>query len=508
MIGLDAADHGLVQTLMADGRMPVLAALHARGRSGALATDAEAYAGGVWPSFYTGRRVARHGIYHNKLWRAAAMRIEVPTETWLPGRPFYEQVAAAGRKVCAIDVPMVVGEPKVGADGAYLGGWATHDLISRAAAPEQLWRDLTARHGAPAMPGEMFGRQDPAGLAKLREQLLHATDQLAAVAVDLLLDRRFDLACLVFGAAHRGGHYLYDLSQIDPAGLDEPARGQLAGALVEIHQRIDAALGRVLAAVDPEATVIVFALHGMTRNHGMADHFADVLGAMDRMEAGRPAKHGLLYRIKRAIPSHWISPLLTRLPPAFNHHLASLWSARMHDWRHTTHFALPMDLAGYVRINLAGRERDGIVAPGQAYDELCARLDRLIRGLRDAATGQPLVLDVEHAWAAATPRDEQRDVLPDLLVRWAPAGDRPVRAVTCDALPGFRHELPERLPSGRAGNHQGRAWYVAAGAGIATGRDETGAIVDLAPTALALLGLPPDPAMDGRPLPFASRVPA
>lgn len=79
MIGLDAADHAIVETLLADGRMPVLAALRARGRSGTLSTDAEAYAGGVWPSFYTGRRVARRGIYHNKLWRAAAMRIEVPT---------------------------------------------------------------------------------------------------------------------------------------------------------------------------------------------------------------------------------------------------------------------------------------------------------------------------------------------------------------------------------------------------------------------------------------------
>lgn len=396
---------------------------------------------------------------------------------------------AAGRKVCAIDVPMVVSEPKVGPDGVYLGGWATHDLISRAAAPERLWHELSARHGAPVMPGEMFGRQDPAGLARLREQLLHATDQLATIAVETLQGGVFDLACIVFGAAHRGGHYLYDLSQIDPSGLGEPARGRLTGALAEIYQRIDAALGRVLAAADPGATVIVFALHGMTRNHGMADHFADLLGAMERIEAGRPAKHGLLYRIKRAIPSHWLSPLLTRLPPAFNHHLASLWSARMHDWRHTTHFALPMDLAGYVRINLAGRERDGIVAPGRSYDALRGKLDRLIRGLRDAATGRPLVLDVEHAWAAAAPGDEQHDVLPDLLVRRAPAGDRPVRAVNCDALPGFRYELPERLPSGRAGNHRARAWFIAAGPGTAAGQDEGGA-------------------MDGQVLPFARRVAA
>ncbi|WP_027136120.1 alkaline phosphatase family protein [Geminicoccus roseus] len=501
MIGIDAADRGLVRRLMAEGRMPVLAGLEKRGQSGGLATVAGAYAGGVWPSFYTGRPVERHGIYHNKLWRARAMRIEVPSEAWLPDRPFYERVAAAGLRVAAIDMPMVVGEPRVGAEGIYLGGWGTHDLISRAASPPGLWRDLKRRHGPPAMEVEQFGLQDAGGLDRLRGQLLRATDQMAAIAADLLKDRRFDLACLVFGASHRGGHYLWDLSQVDTRSLDDDARARLEGALAEIYQRIDQAIGQVLEAADPAARVMVFALHGMEKNHGMADHFPDLMAAMDAAESGKTAKRGLLYRIKRRIPFHWIRPVLARLPAEVGHRLASIWSARMLDWRATTHFPMPVDLAGYVRINLQGRERDGIVPPGDAYEELCARLEERLSGLRDADTGRSLVAAVERPWSRTPGPAEQRDLLPDLLVRWSPAGAEPVRRIACDVLPGFVHDLPKHFPSGRAGNHRAEAWFVAAGPGIEAGSGpEGGSIVDLAPTALALLGLPPDPSMSGRAL--------
>ena len=131
MLGLDAADLGLVRRWMAEGRLPALAGLATRGRFGALASPADRYAGGVWPSFWAARPVPEHGIYHNKLWRAAAMRLEVPTDEWLQARPFWETAAAAGLRVCALDVPMVLGRPRP-VNGVYLGGWG-HTISSPAA---------------------------------------------------------------------------------------------------------------------------------------------------------------------------------------------------------------------------------------------------------------------------------------------------------------------------------------------------------------------------------------
>lgn len=109
LIGLDAADWNRVRNGCQTGDLPVLSRLFSHGAWGTLASSADQYAGGVWPDFYTGRSVAEHGIYHNKLWNARQMRVEVPTDAWLGERPFYEELSRRGHKVLAIDVPMILG---------------------------------------------------------------------------------------------------------------------------------------------------------------------------------------------------------------------------------------------------------------------------------------------------------------------------------------------------------------------------------------------------------------
>src|SRR5215211_2236548 len=90
MIGLDAADHDLIERLCQAGELPTLAALRARGAYGGLEGCAGRFAGGVWPTFYTGSDVAWHGLYHNKIWRQERMQVELADETWFRERPFWE----------------------------------------------------------------------------------------------------------------------------------------------------------------------------------------------------------------------------------------------------------------------------------------------------------------------------------------------------------------------------------------------------------------------------------
>ena len=58
---------------------------------------------------------------------------------------------------------------------------------------------------------------------------------------------------------------------------------------------------------------------------------------------------------------------------------------------------------------------------------------------------------------------------------------------------------PGRNPDGRAGNHRGTGFLIAAGGGLpAAGDLDPADIRDLAPTACALLGAPPPWPMEGR----------
>ena len=129
MLGIDAANEAEVDALAAQGRMPALAALRASGTSGSLASCADRYAGGVWPSFYTGRDVPWHGIYHNKLWRPEAMRYEVPTDRWLPARlPSRRCCMPVVRKGCWRP-PLawrhaLAGRAKCPSNGSWVAAWA------------------------------------------------------------------------------------------------------------------------------------------------------------------------------------------------------------------------------------------------------------------------------------------------------------------------------------------------------------------------------------------------
>lgn len=504
MLGIDASNEATIDALVSAGRMPALASLRRAGASGPLASCADLYAGGVWPNFYTGSDVPWHGIYHNKLWRAGTMRVEVPTDAWLGARPFWEAWGGRGLRACIVDVPMILGKPRP-IDGVYLGGWGTHDLISRGSWPASLWGELAGRHGAPRMPREQFGLQTADSLLRLRDDVLRAVEQSAEVARDLLARERWDFSCVVFGGVHRIGHYLTDLTQLGEA-VPAARRDLLECALAEAYEATDHAIGRVLERVDPGTRVVAFAVHGMGPNPGWSDLVPDILQAAERATTGRAARTGLLYAIRRRLPMHLARPVLSRLPATLADSLVSLWSSRMFDWRRTRHFPMPMDHAAYLRVNLRGRERDGIVEEAD-YEGACAALEALFSGLRDRGGGAPIAGRPSRAYAEAPSGAAHRALLPDLVVPWNGPRAGSFAELTSDALPALRYRVPARLPSGRSGNHVGRGWFIAAGPGIARGRRIEGHdIVDLAPTVSGWLGIDPVPALKGRRIPVETEA--
>jgi predicted AlkP superfamily phosphohydrolase/phosphomutase len=497
LLGLDAADHDVVQRLIRGGRLPTLARLAARGTSARLRSPAGLYAGGVWPTFYTGQPVERHGVFHNKQWRPAAMRVEVPTAEWTSAVPFWERWPGSDLESLIIDVPMVLGRPRP-LRGVYVGGWGTHDLICRGSWPAGLWRELEQRFGAPVMPREEFGWPNDESLARLGLTLRRATEQLRDITIDLSARHPWRFACVVFGALHRAGHYLWDRSQAEP-GM--PPADLPTPALLNLYDCLDDAAGRILERVSDDTLVIVFAVHGMGPNPGWSDLLPDILSRIEEHRSGRLPRRGWLYRMRQTVPHHWQRRVLERLPASAAGRLVGLWSRRMYDWSRTRSFPVPMDETGYLRINRRGREREGIVAPEGEYDEVCAGLEALIAGLHDESSARPIAGPAVRAWRDADPDASCRDLLPDLIVPFGGPAATATRRLVSTTLPNFRYDVPARLPSGRSGNHRDHGWLIAAGPGVPAGtsladRD----VLDLLPTIRALLRLPPEPGLPGRPI--------
>jgi predicted AlkP superfamily phosphohydrolase/phosphomutase len=500
LIALDATEITLLDELCDAGKLPVLAGLRREGRSGILEARPQAFVSMVWPTFASARRVSHHGWYVHKVWNHERMQVEYATPERLPLRPFWEALDPSRFRAAILDVPFA-SPPPAGFPEFFLTGWQNHDDCGRGARPAGLWRDIQTRFGRPALRREIFGEQSPRTLLRMREEVLASIDQFAAIAGHVLSSMSFDLFVAAFGGAHRGTHYLWDLSQVDVDGMNPRDLALLSGARDEIYQACDLALGRLLERVPAEARLLVFALHGMGPNTGWWERFGEMLALLEAGRGGGPSRPGLLYRLKKALPWKLARQVTTRLPGWATRALVPLWSRRMRDWTSVRYFPLPCDLNGFIRINLKGRETPGVVTPGAEYDALSAELAEGLLTFRDIETGTPVVAGIDRIGEIVSPDSPCRDLLPDLTVRWS---DRPMLGSTGVRSPVYgeaRWEKGARLPSGRSGNHRGRGWFVARGEGIAPGRVATvHDVIDLAPTVFRWLGAEVPASFQGQPI--------
>ena len=499
MIGLDAAEPALIERWTADGTLPVLRRLRARGSYRRLASSAAWLAGSPWPTFYTGTSPAEHGLYHFLQWHAGRQNMVRPAPDWLPVQPFWRALGHQGPRCLIVDAPSTYApEPFHGVE---IGGFASHDhLAPPASHPSEAMREIAREFGPSPLPEEAVGPQSVCTLLALADDLDRATTSVTEIAVRAMRREAFDLCLIAFAATHRAGHKLWDGS--GAAGAVTPAdHERLAGALRQVYRMCDDAIGRLVEAAGDNATVLVFSLHGMGPNTSRVEVLPAMLHAALEGRAPRAADlRPALQRIRRVLPLELRHRLKHSLPRIWQDRLTTFWRTEPGGFAGRRAFCLNADLQGYIRLNLRGREVAGTVEPGRETERLLARIADGLRSFRDADTGAPLVADVVRS-EDAFPAGSRRDLLPDLVVLWA---DRPAarhQAIRSDGLGAIPWPTPGRNPDGRAGNHRGEGFLVAIGAGFDEDADAGSAdIRDLAPTVCALLGVPTPWPMEGRPL--------
>jgi predicted AlkP superfamily phosphohydrolase/phosphomutase len=500
-ISIDAADVSLIERLLEQGRLPTLQRLGEQGRFGRIESDAVNFASAVWPTFYSSQRTEHHGWYYGKMWRPERMRLEYAHDHWLPQNPFWEELDQERFRVALFDVPYALRTPEA-LNGTYISGWQTHDAFGVFSYPAGHVKELRSRFGRPAMKPERFGAQTAETLLRLRREMLNTFEQTADICRWMLESEAWDLFLAVLGGVHRGTHYLWDTSQIDTSGLDADTLRTLEGARGELYVAADRAVGRILEVAPAGARVLVFALHGMEANSGWVDRLPQLV---KHVHGGRDeAPHeGFLYRWKQRIPWRLVRQVTTRLPTSVNHKLVPLWSARMLDWSKTRFFALPVDINGYVRVNLRGREPMGIVEPGEEYQAVLDEIEAAFRGFRTIDTGEPIVRNVVRVDDAVDTDAPRRDLLPDLVIHWSRTSSQQFSGVVSERYGELRWEKGAPIPSGRSGNHLPDGWLVASGPGIDPGPALPACdSLDIAPTILEWLGAQQLSSFQGRPVRF------
>jgi hypothetical protein len=433
--------------------------------------------------------LARHGLHYPFMWDARAQRIR-PAGSFPAPRAIWESIAEVGGRSLVVD-PYEARRP-ASIDGLIVNGWQfTNRVVLRPwSTPEDARRDLERRFGRAPAGEEVFGEPDPRRLRQLATALECAPSRLAELVEATIGHLRPDLLVCGISAVHLAGHQLTDPSVVVER-LDDAARRELDGALERVYVAADRALGRVVDVLPPGSDLIVFAVHGMAPESARTDLLAQMLRAVVSGVPARDAGAREAWRFRATVPSRLRARIADLLPDGVATELAARVELRGVNWAATPAFVVPSDSHGFIRLNLRGRERHGVVDPG-SVDALVAQIRE---GLESFVleSGEPAVAAVDPTSEVAGAAGTRSTLLPDLVVRWAAAPTGRGERLVSETFGSVRRA---GAGSGRSGNHNDDAWaLVVPGAGRfreRPGRD----VIDIAATALARFGL----AHEGEPL--------
>jgi predicted AlkP superfamily phosphohydrolase/phosphomutase len=521
VIGLDAAEPQLVDQMMAAGELPTLSRLKRSGGTCRLHSEATWRSGRVWETLLTGAAD----------FPSAALFDPATYESYQLGSrrkpPFYANIP--GLNLLAIDVPyMSLWYDTAGAQVI----WGGHDAgYPRASRPAGLVKQIDSKFGVhPAFHNDFdCAWYHAPSINTLADALVTGLRRRVDVIAWLMQQfPNWNLFMTVLSEAHSAGEmFWHGLAENHPL-TNSPTAPLARARLLEVYRELDRAVARIVKLMPVDTRVLVCTVHGMEMNDYDVPSMALLPELLYRATFGKPLLQGpnVKHWRRRGCP-----PVFPRDQLKWNSHIKryfgvspvgrawkdvrSVLRLRRHkrraiedlvvpipaetvlppeqideprsrlDWQPTCWykqywplmraFAIPVFYDGRVRINLRGRERQGIVQPAD-YRETCNWVEQVVTECRNLRDGRPVLADIERRIDHPFDRDGADA---DLTVTWNPA---------IDGLIHPQYGTIGPFPFRRTGGHTGRGVAYVTGPGIPVEDWGLQEALDLTPTILSLLG--------------------
>ena len=507
LIGLDAADRQLVERWADEGHLPNIAGLRETGVWGSLDTTADTVHVSAWPGIYSGVTPDRHGLYHAYIMREGEQSPCRPRPEDCPVPFFWEILNDHGKQSIIIDAFLTC--PLRDFKGIQITDWGSWTWFhGQDFQPAWVKDEIRKRFGPyPAEDHSQVGMTPPTDPVGFRDRLIKAVDTKARAAEWLLESQPWDCFLVVFGECHAGGHYFWHYHDEDYVAHPEACEESLRTALRDIYAGLDSAIGKLIEAAGPDVTVMVVSGDGMGPNYSASHLLPDMLKEMKLagpgQEAGKdddaaPAKQSFASRLRNLVPKSFRSAVSRHLlPRSINEKLSLHWKTADIDWASTRAFVIDNANEGFVRVNLEGREPEGVVSGQEAYDTICGSLADVAERMINPSNGRRVVdSTVITSQFYSGPCVVN---MPDVIFRWDP-GAKVTTKVVIEGLGEIEvpHAAYEVSPY-YTGNHRGDAFVAVQGPGIEhADLVHGGSILDLAPTILDFFGVPAPEDVDGR----------
>lgn len=484
VIGLDGGTFRLLQPWAREGRLPTLARIMEEGTWGGLRTTIRPESSVAWASCMTGVNPGKHGVFGFAGWKGEGYSYGINNSRSIKSPTLWHILSQRGKRVGVLNVPMTY--PPSPVNGFLVSGMMTPSLQSRFTFPDDLAERLLAKVSDYVISVDGLGRSAQELLARLN----HCTQRRKEALLYLMGEYEWELLVAVFIAPDRIQHFLW--AQMDPHHpRHDPQAEGLREDILKCYAQLDDVLGSLLDVVDDRTLFFIVSDHGFNGFHKMVNLNAwlEAQGLL-ALRSGLKGRAAPVLSRLRSLPGlrriKGALPLVGRahLPRSFLPPLEELV-----DWAETKAFLSP---EGGLRINLRGREPQGIVEAGSEYEALRDEIIEGLLDLRDPETGFPVIESVYRRedlyrgpyleWAPdliAEPHRHEEDPRGNFALSSAPIG------------PLFDAQTPY------TGNHTLEGIFLAWGKGLKNGPLEGAQIIDLAPTILHALGLSIPRQMDG-----------
>ncbi|MBN1937785.1 MAG: alkaline phosphatase family protein [Anaerolineae bacterium] len=323
------------------------------------------------------------------------------------------------------------------------------------------------------MPSDLDGvRRGVVDLDTFLQDAYFNWERQVEMALRLMVDVNWDLLFAHLFTVDNVQHLFWHCQdELHLAYTTENAK-QYGNEIENAYCWIDEQLGRMLACVDKNTTVMVVSDHGVLPIHRLiyVNAWLRAQGYLEPREADRP---GQTLRL---------------------------------DWDRTQ---AAMFGTGGIWLNVQGRDPRGVIGPGAAYESLRKEIAQALLDWRDPASGRPIIGQVfrgEQVFGEYA-RQHGPDLLPALMPGYGLGrGEGLGRVMSGTPLSGVPLIVDNRTPW--TGGHEGPylpsdvpGLGIFCGPGFEAGQSlGEASLLDIAPTVLVVLGVDGGAAMVGRPL--------
>lgn len=440
VFGFDAADPALLVQWAREGAMPALASVLERGAWGYTGGVEMVSEHGIWHTLLSGTPRGRHGCYYFRQLKPGTYDLAPFTGQDVRAAPFWSHLKESTR-VAILDAPDIPLARDL--DGIQLMNWATHrgwvssdPFHQPASHPKEFLTEAERIAGArmEIIEDTTSTPQRDHELLQLLLQRVKKKGALCRHALKNLLEsddgdsrEKLRITVFVFGESHTASHQFWKYRDGAPNPVNESNK-DLRDATRKIYSAIDRELSTLLAMLPAEANVCVLSSLGMEPHFPYGEVTATACRELGYQIApdARKQKQNLSWKpidiARRVLPESIRVAASRRLSRDAREKLfAENWQ-RSIDWSRSRAFCIPSFFTGFIRVNLQGREPQGIVSR-EEYSALLDAIARDFMELRDAVTNEKIVRRV---WRASEvfgeePPFDEVSALPDLLIDYAPS---------------------------------------------------------------------------------------